>query len=445
MASIEFLFASGSSIRWLAAHLGWLRQGVLALSDQGLISGANFLIGIVLARWLVPEQYGRYALAFSIFLFLSSFHNALLLEPMSVFGPASYGKHLPAYVGKLIGLHVVVASMLALILGAGVAFLHRFTSLQALKPALLGVCVSIPLILFFWLCRRAAYLQLAPHLAAGSALAYCLVLISLLLLVKKLEWLSPFTAFLIQSCAATAAAALLLIVLKPKLNSGSGPTSSAIARQHWRYGRWVVATAFVYWLSGNAYYLVAAALLRMEDVAGLRALQNFTLPSAQFSTAISLLVLPLASGRLAEEDRQGFQRRIRQITLLFIGVAVAYLGVLWLFGGRLIAILYAGRYTEFAYLLPLVAAPVVVTAASQGSCIALQAMQCPADVFLAYTAAGIVTIVTGIPLTRYWGLAGAAVGILMSSLAYFIAIAYRYRARLKGASHETSIPSSVSC
>src|ERR1019366_3825617 len=61
--------------------LPWAGKGSLALLDQGLISGSNFLIGILLARWLVPEQYGAFSLAFSVFLLLSYVYHSLLSEP----------------------------------------------------------------------------------------------------------------------------------------------------------------------------------------------------------------------------------------------------------------------------------------------------------------------------------------------------------------------------
>jgi len=410
--------------------LAWLGKGLLAVLDQGLISGSNFMVAILLARWLIPEQYGAYALAFSIFLFVSGFHNALLLEPMSVFGRASYDKQLPAYFGKMVRLHFLVAAFLTLLLGAGIALFYHLTTNRVITAALLGCCISIPLILLFWLCRRGAYLQLSSHLAAVGASVYCVLLIGFLFLIKTLHWLSTFTAFLIQSLAAGATGVLLLVFLRPKFGSASGPASSAIARQHWRYGRWVVATAFVCWLSGNAYYLIVGAFLRMEDVAALRALQNFALPLMQFLTAVSLLVLPWAAARLVSEP-ENFQRRIHQVTLLLVGAACLYLGSVWAFGDRLIGMLYGGKYTEFGYLLIFIAAPVVLTAASQGNTIALQAMQLPSDIFLAYAIAGVATVVPGIPLTRHWGLRGVAAGLVVSSAAYSLTIFCRYRARTR--------------
>jgi O-antigen/teichoic acid export membrane protein len=170
----------------------------------------------------------------------------------------------------------------------------------------------------------------------------------------------------------------------------------------------------------------------MQDVAALRALQNFTLPFGQFLSAISLLVLPWASARFAEEGGLGFRRRIWQITLVLMALASAYYAVLWLFGGRLVGFLYAGRYTEFANLLMLAAAPVVVLAASQGSAIALQAMQAPAEVFLAYSVSAALTILAGVALARYWGLAGGLIGVLTSSLGFCMVVTWRCRRRLAG-------------
>src|SRR5208282_3253938 len=91
-------------------------KGSLALLSQALISGSNFAISILLARWLAPGQYGSYTLVISLFFFLSGFHNAILLEPMGVLGPASYRDDLPVYLGKLVRLHFAIALILMTVL-----------------------------------------------------------------------------------------------------------------------------------------------------------------------------------------------------------------------------------------------------------------------------------------------------------------------------------------
>src|ERR1700719_1599604 len=75
-----------------------LRSG-LSLLDQGLFSGSSFLLNIFLARWLSKEAYGAFAVCFAGMLFLTGFHNVLLIEPMTVIGPSCYPDRLIRYFG----------------------------------------------------------------------------------------------------------------------------------------------------------------------------------------------------------------------------------------------------------------------------------------------------------------------------------------------------------
>ncbi len=429
---LEILSTGGRLRTKMTRWLPWVGKGSLAVLDQGLISGSNFLIGILLARWLAPGAYGAYALAFSIFLFLSGFHSSLFLEPMSVFGPGQYKDRLPAYVGKLLRLQLALTIGLALLLALAVAVFAHFANNGALPSALFGAALAIPWILSFWFCRRSVYLELRPALAVRSAAAYCLVVLLLLFLFEHLGWLSPFTAFLLQALASFAAGALLLVSIRPQVTSiDPDPSMRIILKQHWKYGRWVVGMSFVSWLSGNAYYVLVAALLRMDDVAALRALQNFVVPMTQFITAVTLLLLPWASGQFGNQSGAAFKKSIRTISLLFVSGAAAYVACIMLFGRWLMETLYAGRYVHVAYLLPLAVLPLLMAAASQGPGIALSAMQAPSKVFWAYAVAAAITILVGVPLTYYRGLVGAMSAMVISWSAFLAVVIYFYKTSLR--------------
>src|SRR5260370_15362033 len=105
---------------------GW--RSAMSLVDQGLPSGAGFAVNLLLARWMAPEVYGAFAVAFAGFLFVSGFHNVLLLEPMTVMGPSRYTERLPAYFRAQIMRHLVLVGPLsAAALLAGVALLGGFS------------------------------------------------------------------------------------------------------------------------------------------------------------------------------------------------------------------------------------------------------------------------------------------------------------------------------
>ena len=74
----------------LEPALPWVKKGSFAILDQALFSGANFLINILLARWLPPEDYGAFAVALSIYYLLLNLHTAVSTESMMVFGAGKY-------------------------------------------------------------------------------------------------------------------------------------------------------------------------------------------------------------------------------------------------------------------------------------------------------------------------------------------------------------------
>src|SRR5207237_8631889 len=91
----------------------WGIKAGVSIVEQGLVSGAGFLLSFLLARWLSSEAYGAFAVAFATLLFLSGFHNVLLLEPMSVMGPARYANQASAYFAAQLKIHKLLRSLLA--------------------------------------------------------------------------------------------------------------------------------------------------------------------------------------------------------------------------------------------------------------------------------------------------------------------------------------------
>jgi O-antigen/teichoic acid export membrane protein len=413
----------------------WAMKGGLAILDQGVFTGSNFVISILLARWLSPEQYGSYAVAFAIFLFILAFHQALLLEPMLVFGGSVYRNCLRGYLKALLSLHLGMSLAIALVLGVAAGVALKLEPASSLPSALVGVAFAAPSILLFWLVKRTFYLKLSPAPSAGAAVLYCVLTMGGLAFVYKHGLLSVFSALLLMGVGSLGASASLLIYLKLRLSSiQDAPSVVDIGGRHWRYGRWALGANAMMWVPINLFYPLLSRFSGMAQAGELKALMNFASPMLQTCAALSSLMLPYSARVLEQRGGAGVDVILKRMTLLCVACAVPYWAVILVFRGSAFRLLYSGRYTEVVYLLPIVTLVSIFGSAFFGPSIVLRSLEAPGSVFAAVTVSSCVAVAVGLPLTRVWGVRGAVWSMALSeALAFVMAIILLRRRALKTA------------
>jgi len=400
----------------------WAMKGGLALLDQGVFAVSNFVISILLARWLSPEQYGMYAVAFAVLLFLLNFHQGLLLEPMLVFGSSVYRNCLRGYLKALLLLHVGVSLVMVFGLFVSAAVISKLGQANGLPGALVGVALAAPTVLLLWLVKRTFYLKLSPAPSAGAAILYCALVMGGLAFLYRHHQISPLSAFLLMGLGSLCTSILLLAYLGSRLlPDQNAPSLAETWRRHWRYGRWALGANAMMWVPINAFYPLLSRFSGMAEAGELRALMNFAAPMLQACAAFHSLMLPYATRVLQQRGNAGVSIVLKRMTLLCVSCAVPYWVVLLLFQGPAFRMLYSGRYTEVAYLLPVVALASVFGSAFFGPTIVLRSMESPGLIFAAVSVSSCVAIAIGIPLVRALGLGGAVWSIALSEAFAFVA------------------------
>jgi O-antigen/teichoic acid export membrane protein len=419
----------------------WITKGGLAILDQGLISGSNFLIGILLARWLVPEQYGAFALAFSVFLLLSYVYQSFLAEPQAVFSGSAYNKSLRGYLKTLLGIHLILTFFGVILLGGAAAIAVLMGKGNGLPGALAGVAIASPCILFFWLMRRAFYMNLAPARAAVGAFFYFVLVTGGLFFAYKRSLISPFSAYLLMALGAVGTGFYLLSQINKVLppDTATPPTRREAWHKHWEYGKWALAVSVVTWIPYYMYYPLVSAFHGMAVAGQLRALMNLSLPMEQSYTALSILFLPYAARICREKGLSSSGPLVRRITLLFVGGAIAYWAVLIPLKGHVFQLLYGGRYLEVAHFIPYVALGTTLWSAAFGPAILLRAIESPDSIFWARLVASVLSLLIGVPLTRSFGLWGVVWSIVIANISAFIISMYI----LQRKSNPVSIPNPI--
>jgi O-antigen/teichoic acid export membrane protein len=410
------------------------RKGTLAVADQSLFSGANFILNILLARWLSTTEYGAYSLAFAVFLLFAALHSAILIEPMMVFGSGKYSAGFARYLSVLLTGHFAVMIPGCVLLYAVALMLRRFYSPEAWR-ACIGLAFAASAILLFWLVRRVFYTLLQPSWGVVSGALYFVFLLAAILTLNRTSRLSTMTAFLAMGAAGLLASILLLLRFVPAWKSKTaGPTIPDVAVQHWRYGRWALASAVIGWFPGHVYYALLPAWLGLEGAAGLRALMNFVLPVLQAISALTMLLLPI----LVRDRQAGGAQRMNRTLVLFLTIfctgSALYLLGLWIFRDSIFQTFYGGKYSQYAgWPLFLTGLLPLGTCASAVLGDALRALERPDSIFWCYAGSVIGAVAVGIPLSALMGVTGALAGLLASSFITVLMMGWSYKKSLQQA------------
>jgi O-antigen/teichoic acid export membrane protein len=419
----------GTNLKWF----DWTRKGSLALLDQAFLSGANFAFSILLARSLGAADYGAYAVAFAIFLFLANLYQAVLLTPSIVVVPGCYSDRRAEYFGAALRVHGVISVLLGACLAGGAAVAFGWFGDARLGSSLGGLALALPWVLLCWLGRNHCYLTLSSGPAAMGSLLYGLLLLSGVAMLHAVGRLTVFSGFLAMTLAGLVAGVFL--VGRSKIRFGE-PGPRAVWRESWVLGRWELAISIAKCLPIFGCYPLTAAMLGTEATGGLRALNNLTMPMTLAFAAISRLAVPYFTAAWVRLEGGIDVPSLRRLTAAAMALSGAYLVVLTVLRRPVMHAVYGGRYDEFAALVPWMVLCTVFASGSDTLSTALRARRSPALVFAAYAVSGLGYLIAAPVLTRAYGLPGVVASLILNDLLTLAAAAWRVRRCAEGARKE---------
>jgi O-antigen/teichoic acid export membrane protein len=407
----------------------WSLKSGTAVLDQGLTSISTFAVNILLARWLAPEAYGAFAIAFAVYLFLAGFHNALILEPMTVLGPANYPQRLGEYFRVQLKLHGLLTAGLAALLIAGGLAIGLFLKGSALAPVLLAAAAALPFLLFLLLVRRYAYVIQRPALALLTSAVNLVLVLGGLLLLRRLAMTNAVSGFGLLAGAGLSGGALTYFWFATQTMAYFSPNLSLlrVLKEHWGYGKWLVAFAILYQLQSQTQIYLTGAFLGLGGAGVLRAMQTFMMPMIQVVNAIAILSLPILSQEFGQGNHAALRHKAFGFTALLVTLAILYEAFLLGFHGSLEQIFYGGKFSSYAWLIPILGLIPVFGALGIGFSLILRAAQKPQ----LYLYAGLITapigLLSALIFIWHWGLGGAAASMVLTYASAAGAAFYLYR------------------
>lgn len=326
-------------------HVNW------TLADQAVVSGSNFVTGILLARFLGPESFGMFVLLQSIVLYFNSFQSALIFQPMMSAAPQMAEVQRANYLHGVFALQLMLCGVLSLLVGIFATMIYAFDFHIHLGIDSNIIAAVIAALLAFQLQdwqRRYYFVQEKPSSAfLIDTISYGgqVTLLGICYLNNALDVATAFWIIAGSSFAAFAVGFARDSLLPVFLHA------QTVLKEGWRTGRDYLVAWQLQWLGSQGVLMFSAGAIGAEPVGGIRAAQNIVGPINIIFLAMDNVVPVVAAKRFSQKGVAGLLAYLGRITAFGSALLIPVLLVLALFASPIIEFLYGGSYVAYATLV----------------------------------------------------------------------------------------------
>lgn len=396
-------------------------KSLVSLVDQAIISGLNFTIAFVLARTGSQEEYGSFALAFSILLFVNGVSYTLISTPMMVLGATKQGKESQEYFSAMLLSQVVVSLCCTFVVSMIVLFLYLRGSGSIFVGALIGMAICIPSVQVQDFLRRALLTRLQTGQALRNDALLCgLQLAGLWILFMNAhgarghvgmyqDVLSAKNAFLIIAGSSTMALVIGFLQFR-KIIGLRLSNVRTYARENWDYAKWGVIS-----MIGGAATLHATTWI-VGMIGGEMAVAEVEAPRL-LAGFMNVLVFGLANvftprtAAIYEQQKaRGLKNFLKKSYLLWGVICGMFFAVMLMFGKEALGFAFGGRYADLSNILYMWVGYYIVVGLRQVPGYGISAIRRPDIGVWIGLFVGIVTLVLTTVLMHFGGVAIVVAG-----------------------------------
>jgi len=386
----------------------------LTLLDQAMVSGTNFLTGILFARFLGVEEFGRFTLTWMAVLFISSIQMAMITVPMMSIGPKQTKDSKLYYYGAVMIQQACFATLSFITIYIGVKISKLFYpewNIDHLALPLATVCFFFQnqdfLRRFFFTTNRHGMAFI------NDSISY---LGQLVLLICLFFTTTMNTTYVLLTIAGTSAIAVLFGIFSLKDLCCNYINFLQVFKQNWKFSKWMTASAVLQWTSGNLFIVAAGSMLGATAVGAIKAAQNIMGISHILFQGLENIVPVKASFHYTQSGIKGLITYLKKVTLwggittAIIALTAGLLPRLWL------TLFYGAQYQEFGFILQWYAIIYLFIFIGLPIRAGLRTLETTRPIFIAYVLMTIFSICTAKYIILYLGIKGAMIGILGTQL-----------------------------
>jgi O-antigen/teichoic acid export membrane protein len=314
------------------------RKSSIVLLDQFVVSGANFVLGIFVAKLLGLDHFGEYSLLILLTMFAALFNTVLVIQPF--FSGACSVILKGKYVNFLIQFQFLIAFFTSILIFIALTTYSTVTSKLYFDFYLF---ISVALYVFFSIIqdsiRRMFFhdnrlitslkMDIIRYIGGIASLGICSLYVSL----------SAIDIFIIMLLSSFLSIAYALKKFGP-IKKCSINVVIVIGKEHWEYSKWLLGSSLIQFFSGNAFTIAAAILLGPYIVGLTRLAQNLMGVLNVLILAFENFVPSQAKRLLIDNGINAVRSYLIKITLLNLSIVILFILSLYIFNDAIIMFVF---------------------------------------------------------------------------------------------------------
>jgi O-antigen/teichoic acid export membrane protein len=384
----------------------FLSDGLLSLVDQGIVSGTNFAITVIIGRESGETQLGLYSLGFTIVVLNLGAQESLITLPYTVYRPLKEKAEL-AGLRAAVAIHQVGFSLLiSLLLLVSSGILWLFSQDPGFARVLLVLAATATLLSARDFIRRIAFADFQIRKAIKLDILVCSLQLIGILALAKAAMLTAVSAHALLGLACGIVIVTLLSINRSRF-AVDFLQAGRLVGKHWRFGRWVLAGQLVGISNGYLMHWLLAIMLGAAEAGIFAACMSLVYFTNPIVIGVGNYLTPSFSSVAAGRGIEFLRRPVFSATaLLALSLSLIFFPILF-FGDQLLVLLFGDNYAGYGRVTSIVAFGILFRAIGVPPENGLRAMNRPEASSASQMITLAVSLVSALIFIPKFGLVGA--------------------------------------
>lgn len=396
----------------------------LVFLDQAIVSGSNFLISILILRFLGIEDFGIFSFYWLLLFFIYGLQISCIVSPMFTNASKYNNDNLNLYYGGIFFQQIIFTLLVSSIILVSLNFLSNFNFNYQFNDFYLQFTLAIISTQLHQFIRRLLLSKkLYLRVLLSDLLTYFLLIFSLIylnqlnLLTLAVVWWLIFFIFIFGFSVNFS----IILTLKFQFLK-----TCKIIKENWIIGKWLFLTSLSQWFSGNLWLVNAGLILGPYTFGIIRACQTLLNILNIFFQSIENFVPGTVTTKFKIGGIREMELYLNKFTKKYLLIILLILFVIILFSKQLLNLFYGIETANYNQILIYLSLIIPFHFLQYPLNYSFRTLGKTKPIFIAYTCSAIFALLTSKTIISYFEVHGLIFGLLVSQIIIITILYYNY-------------------